>query len=867
MGNRQKSRKNAAKARSDIKNNRIGERQKTVVSETDASWAHYAIWGAVCAVFLGIVFWIADLGAVIEKWQHQDPKESYYNLLVQGFDAGQLNLKMEVPPAVAKLRDPYEPTVDPAALVNVVDLSYYKGKLYLYFGVTPVLVLFWPYAILTGHYLSDKVAVAIFFGLSFGVATVLMLALRRRYFPQTGDWVPVASVAALGTALALTLRGSIYEASTISGFAFVMLALAGIWQALDKPQKGARWVWLASLAYGLAVGSRPSLVFGVMILLVPAVQAWRQASRAGSRQKIWPLLVAAVVPAMLIGSGLMLYNDLRFGNPLEFGWHYLLNTDIRAMAAQQFNLHYLWFNVCYYFFGPIGWNWHFPFLQQVPLPPLPSGHDPGARDVCGGIVNIYPALLLALAAPLAWRGRPELSALRWFAGAVFLLFVICALTVCLYMSISSRYALDFLPPLIVLAMMGILGLDRALANSPIWRGVARGGWCVLLAYSVAFNLLASFESRAGNHCLVGNAFFHSGRLNEAMVQYQKAQALWPGSADALTGLGSILFEKGDIDGAIAQYQKALEIKPDAAKTRNNLGLCLYRKGRVDDAIAQYQMAIQLQPESPTAYDALGNIFSREGDLSQAVMEFQKALDLKPDLAEAEDRLAGCFLRQGRTDEAIVHYQKAIELQPAFTDYHNDLGNAFFQAGRLNEAILQLEKSIEINPKDAAAENNLGFTFAKAGRASEAIQCFQRALKIQRSYQTYYNLAHAYRLNGDAADAKACYLEAIELQPRFFPAQADLAWLLATWPDRAIRDGNQAIGLAEQAGQLSGAVNPEIFRSLAAAYAETGQFPQAVAAAKQALALAQAQANTRLSIKLQAEISLYQNNTPCRSTND
>ena len=108
------------------------------------------------------------------------------------------------------------------------------------------------------------------------------------------------------------------------GFAFTMLALAAIWCALHEPKRQVLWLLLASLAYGLAIGSRPSLLFGIIILLMPVAQAWRAATEPGSRRRVGLLLVAAVGPVMLIGLGLMLYNTLRFDNPFEFGWHYQL---------------------------------------------------------------------------------------------------------------------------------------------------------------------------------------------------------------------------------------------------------------------------------------------------------------------------------------------------------------------------------------------------------------------------------------------------------------------------------------------------------------------------------------------------------------
>jgi len=630
---------------------------KASASKGDTRWMSNTVFGMVCALVIGIFAWSAESGHLELVNPHAE--DTYYNLLVQGFRAGQLNVKREAPPGLTQLADPYDPALNASYIWDKrylsYDMSYYREKLYLYFGVTPALVLFWPYVAFTGHYLSHKDAVVIFYALGFLVAAGLLRAVWRRYFPEVSVWVATAGILALGLATGtpeVLSSCDVYQVAMSCGFAFTMLALGAIWCALHEPKRKVLWLVLASLAYGLAVGSRPSLLFGVIILLMPVAQAWRAAIGSGSRRRVGLMLVAAVVPVMLIGLGLMLYNTLRFGSPFEFGWHYQLTAGYRSNTAQQFSLHYLWFNFRLYFLEPMRWGGHFPFLQAVPLSPVPPGYC-GAEEPYSGILGNYPLVWLALAAPLAWRGRPVevVSVLRWFVAAVFLLFVICALTICFFAYASSRYEVDFLPALMLLAVMGILGLERALVGSPVWRRVARWSWCLLLAYSVVFNLLASVEAHAAANYFVGNSLLNQGRVDEAVEHFQKALALQPESADFHNALGNALLQKGRMDEAVIQYQKALEIKSDfaeAAEAHNNLGYGFLQKGRMNEAIIQ----------------------------------FQKALEIKPDLADAHNNLGYSLLQKGRVDEAIVQYQKALALRPESANFHNGLGNALLQKRRI-----------------------------------------------------------------------------------------------------------------------------------------------------------------------------------------
>ena len=312
----------------------------------------HVILGLVCALIIGIFAWIAESGFL--ELASSRAEDSYYNLLVNGFRAGQLNVKRDAPPDLARLADPFDPAINASSVWDPshlsYEMSYYKAKLYLYFGVTPALVLFWPYAALTGHYLLHKNAVVIFFAVGFLTAAGLLRAIWRRYIPEASVWVVVAGMLTLGLATGIleTLSScDVYEVAKSCGFAFTMLALAAIWRALHEPKRQVAWLLLASLAYGLAIGSRPSLLFGAIILLLPVVPAWRAATEPGFRRRLGLLLLAATGPMMLIGLGLMLYNTLRFDNPFEFGWHYQL-TSYKQNTAHQFSVHYLWPNFRFY---------------------------------------------------------------------------------------------------------------------------------------------------------------------------------------------------------------------------------------------------------------------------------------------------------------------------------------------------------------------------------------------------------------------------------------------------------------------------------------------------------------------------------------
>ncbi len=682
--------------------------------------------GVVCVLVIGVYAYMAESGAL--ELQLPKAADTYYNLLVQGFRAGQLNLKKEVPPGLAQLADPYDP--DAHSPYGLLDLSFYKGKLYLYFGVTPALILFWPYAALTGHYLFHRQAVVIFCVIGFLASVGLLHALWRRYFAEVSVGVVAACALALGLATGvpvLLTQCDVYEVAISSGYMLTMLALAAIWCALHEPERRGRWLAVASVAYGLAVGARPNLLFGAVILLVPVIQAWRE------RQKVWVPLMAATIPITLIGLGLMLYNDLRFNSPFEFGWRYMITWE-RQVARQLFKVQYLWFNFRAYFLRPSHWSGRSPFVQAVAMPPPPAGYGQAARTF--GILTNIPIVWLALAVPLAWRNRPGQtgSPLRWFVMAVGLLFGICALTLGLFTSVIFRYEVDFLPALLLLAVVGVLGLERALVDRPMWqRAAVRWSGGVLLGVSVAFNLLAGVEFYAEAQYNLGYHLVKAGNASEAIEHYRHALRLNPDYAEVHNDLGWILWREGKLPEATEHLEAALRLRPEFAEAHCNLGAVLWQGGKLPEAMQQFEQAVRLKPDYADAYCSMGSVLWQLGKMTEAIQQYGEALRIRPDMVEAHANLGGLLKELGRMPEAIQQYEQALQLSPDLAEIRGDLGFALMRTGRVSEAIQQYEEALRISPDLAEVHNNLGIALELVGKTSEAIDQYERAVKIKPDY--------------------------------------------------------------------------------------------------------------------------------------
>lgn len=611
-------------------------------------------------------------GFSVAEWGRQ-PADYSNNLLVRAFRSGHLYLPKAVPPGLLRLPDPYDPEANLVYRMSpygLHDLSLYHGKLYLYFGVTPALVLFWPWLLVTGHYLMHKWAVALFCGTAFLIMAALLRAVRRNYFPELGTGVLCAGILAVGLATAVPVmlqRADVCEVPIGCASCLVMAALAAVWAALHHPAQRLSWLAAGSLAYGLAVGARPSVLFGGAILLIPIWAEWDESRRLGAQPSggipLWKLLAAAAVPLALCGAGLALYNYARFGNFLEFGQHYQLAAD-RQDNARHFSLGYLWFNFRVYFLAPVRWSAAFPFARQIVSPTPPPGHAT-IEDPFGILTNI-PVALFALAAPLCWRGRPAETVrnLRRFVLAVAILFFTSAGIMCLFYGNCSRYEVEFLPALILLAALGIFGLERALAGRPGRRAAARVVWIAALVFSAGFNLLCSAEHYAVERYNLGNFLVQIGRAQDAVVEFRRAIAVRSDFSEAYDNLGSIFLQAGRTAEAVEDFQKALKFKPDSVDAHNNLGNALLDLGRPADAIAEYEAALRLKPDSAFMHYNLGNVYVQSGRLADAAAQYEAAVRLRPAFAVAHYNLSAVLLRLGQRDQALAEYGEAVRLDPS-----------------------------------------------------------------------------------------------------------------------------------------------------------------------------------------------------------
>ncbi|HEY4989912.1 MAG TPA: hypothetical protein VII09_08895, partial [Opitutaceae bacterium] len=400
-----------------------------------------------------VYFWTAQQPYAGDVFATKEP-QGYYPLQAAGFRSGHLYVAIPVHPALLALKDPYDPVAN--APFRVHDMSLYQGHYYLYYGITPVLIVFWPVAGLTGFYPTEATAIALFCTGAIWVGIALLVSVKRRHFPGAPSWVLIAGALCLSFATPLNtlVEGSQFYQVPISCAIFLQaLMLGAVYRALHSSGRRLRWLCIAGLLFGLSLGARPNYLLGFTALLVPILAGLREAADPSSRKRLfireatWTFL-----PTLLCGMGLLAYNWARFRSLSEFGMHYQLAGE-RVDNLHAISAAFLGPHVYEYLFSPGVWQSYFPFFNGTSGKPF-------------GVARYFPWLWLAVAAVIPWR---RFGVIEPREGRIIVLTVVVAafanlvLLACFF-GTTGRYPGDFTNAGLILAGIGALALGHALST-------------------------------------------------------------------------------------------------------------------------------------------------------------------------------------------------------------------------------------------------------------------------------------------------------------------------------------------------------------------------------------------------------------------
>ncbi len=297
-----------------------------------------------------------------------------------------------------------------------------------------------------------------------------------------------------------------------------------------------------------------------------------------------------------------------------------------------------------------------------------------------------------------------------------------------------------------------------------------------------------------------------------------------------------------------------------------------------------EAAVAEWPDDALLYQQLADIKLAEKDCAGALTAARRSLDLLPTNLDSWMLQGLALAGEGKYAEAADTFRHVFDQYPEAMLGINELAFCNEQLGRRDEVIKLREQTLRLakakfgpeHPDTLRAMNNLASSYEAAGRREKALQLREQTLRRMEAalgpehpdtLRVMANLANSYRTQGRLAEARSKFEELFAIQQRIFGkahpttinTENNLAWFLATCANPTVRNGERALRLAQEATAATSHTNAVVLDTLAAAYAETGDFAKAISAQREAIALLGSERNRDYESRLQ----LYQSGSPYR----
>ncbi len=426
--------------------------------------------------------------------------------------------------------------------------------------------------------------------------------------------------------------------------------------------------------------------------------------------------------------------------------------------------------------------------------------------------------------------------------------------------------------------------------------------------------LAVTEDNFMAHSNLGKELEKQGKLPEAEREYRESLDIEPADFQAHNSLGVIERRRGNLAAAIEHYAAALKEKPDFALAHNNLGCVYADQGKMAEAQQEWTTAIQYDADLADAEDNMGHALNEQKQCAEAIPHCRRAIELEPARVQSHLDLGIALFATRSFDEGIEECKRAIEIDPDDVAAHNELAKMYHTLGRFGEAGGEWQEVLKRQPGNAVAAKGLGMLLVKSGHGADAIPYLQAALTVvpqdielrrfkvfarsfgqgplqcdgrisrgpstgserqvhsrrlvqgvkskpadvERRVYMAYALVTARQMPAAAAE----FREVLRLDPKNLDGLNSLAWIEAAHPDAKLRNGKEAVQLAEKAAELR-KDDVSTLDTLAAAYAEAGRFREAVETARKAQQAAEKMKNPALIERSAARLKLYTAEKPYR----
>jgi tetratricopeptide (TPR) repeat protein len=318
--------------------------------------------------------------------------------------------------------------------------------------------------------------------------------------------------------------------------------------------------------------------------------------------------------------------------------------------------------------------------------------------------------------------------------------------------------------------------------------------------------------------------------------------------------------QADWEAALEDLNAALEEEPDRAEIHQLRGLALGGLGKLDDALASLDAAIRLDADSALNYVHRARVYLLKGKFQQAIEDLDKSLSMNPANLGAYLLRATVHHQLDQDEQALRDVERVLQIRPGLPEAQRMQASLWAASGKINQAVERFKQLLDDSPEDVELLSQLGLLYGMKKEIDESVATFNKAIEVApKNADLYQNRADVLLSAGRQAEALKDYNKTLELAPDQTRVLNNLAWLLATSPHDELRDGSRALDMATKACELTQYKEAHIVSTLAAAYAEMGNFDKAIEWSKKAIELS----SDKLAGQLTKELDSYEAKQPWR----
>jgi tetratricopeptide (TPR) repeat protein len=307
------------------------------------------------------------------------------------------------------------------------------------------------------------------------------------------------------------------------------------------------------------------------------------------------------------------------------------------------------------------------------------------------------------------------------------------------------------------------------------------------------------------------------------------------SPELYVAQGNRLRERGQVDQAIEQYTIAIELDPANLEAYAERGAAWGEKKEWQKAVTDFNRLVELEPSEPRVYVYRAQFWSELFEYDKAIADLSKSIELAPEASEFYRERGSLLTEKYDYPKAMADFEKALELEPEDVLAYMSRGAAWFDMEEYGKAIEDYTRALGIDATFVPAFLSRGDARALSGQYEKALEDYQELLSPSR-LPAYEGFAYALLMAGRREEAYDAYVRA-SLQPMDSPGRYNnLAWLQASCPFDALRNGQAAVSNAWRACEETKWSRADFVDTLAAAYAEKSDYTNAVKYQEKAIQL-------------------------------